>query len=160
MGRPRRRLQPDERREELLKAAESLLRRGGTVRVEDVVAEARAAKGTFYVYFATWDDLLMAVRARIFAAFQAAGGDVQTSVRRLLVSRLADQPGAPRYLRYEVVGTGFLRHMVRNIVGTLVDIGRHRWPADEMRAILASRSRQRAGATAPPHGLVLVRVDY
>lgn len=95
-----------------------------------------------------------------FAAFQAAGGDVQTSVRRLLVSRLADQPGAPRYLRYEVVGTGFLRHMVRNIVGTLVDIGRHRWPPDEMRAILASRSRQRAGATAPPHGLVLVRVDY
>lgn len=72
MGRPRRRLQPDERREELLKAAESLLRRGGTVRVEDVVAEARAAKGTFYVYFATWDDLLEAVRARIFAAFQAA----------------------------------------------------------------------------------------
>ena len=72
MGHPRRRLQPDERREELLKAAETLLRRGGTVRVEDVVAEARAAKGTFYVYFATWDDLLEAVRARIFAAFQAA----------------------------------------------------------------------------------------
>ena len=87
-----------------------------------------------------------------FAAFQAAGGDVRTSVRRLFVSRLVDQPGAPRYLRYEVVGTGFLRHMVRNIVGTLVAVGRHRWPPDEVRAILASRSRQRAGATAPRTG--------
>jgi tRNA pseudouridine38-40 synthase len=95
-----------------------------------------------------------------FAAFQAAGGDVRTSVRRLLRSELVDRSGPPHYLRYEVTGTGFLRHMVRNIVGTLVDIGRGRWPAEEMAAILASRSRQRAGATAPPHGLVLVRVLY
>ncbi len=95
-----------------------------------------------------------------FAAFQATGGDVRTTTRRILESRLADEPGPPRYLRYQVTGTGFLRHMVRNIVGTLVDIGKGRWPADEMTAILASRSRHRAGATAPPHGLVLVRVDY
>ncbi|MEZ5286594.1 MAG: tRNA pseudouridine(38-40) synthase TruA [Vicinamibacterales bacterium] len=87
-----------------------------------------------------------------FAAFQAAGGDVLTSTRRLLRSRLAFQPGAPVYLRYEVTGTGFLRHMVRNIVGTLVDIGKGRWPADEMAVILASRSRQRAGATATRPG--------
>jgi tRNA pseudouridine38-40 synthase len=59
-----------------------------------------------------------------------------------------------------VEGTGFLRHMVRNIVGTLVDIGRHRWPAGEIRAILQSKDRGRAGATAPPQGLVLVRVIY
>jgi tRNA pseudouridine38-40 synthase len=95
-----------------------------------------------------------------FAAFQAAGGDVKTSVRHLSESVLLDDPGLPRYLRYEVTGTGFLRHMVRNIVGTLVDIGKHRWPPEAMREILASRSRQRAGVTAPPHGLVLVRVVY
>jgi len=95
-----------------------------------------------------------------FAAFQAAGGDVRTSVRRILQSELADEPGNPHYLRYRVRGTGFLRHMVRNIVGTLVDIGKGRWPAEEMEAILASRSRQRAGATAPAHGLVLVKVFY
>jgi tRNA pseudouridine38-40 synthase len=95
-----------------------------------------------------------------FAAFQAAGGDVRTSVRRLLVSRVVDAPGTPRYLRYQVIGTGFLRHMVRNIVGTLVDIGKGRWAADEMEAILASRTRGRAGMTAPASGLVLERVIY
>jgi len=95
-----------------------------------------------------------------FAAFQAAGGDVKTTVRRLHQSVLIDEPGPPRFLRYQVAGTGFLRHMVRNIVGTLVDIGKHRWPAETMADILASRSRHRAGATAPPHGLVLVRVLY
>jgi tRNA pseudouridine38-40 synthase len=95
-----------------------------------------------------------------FSAFRASGGDVRTSVRRLLSSRLVDEGGGPHYLRYQVAGTGFLRHMVRNIVGTLVDIGKGRWPPEEMAAILASRSRHRAGATAPAHGLVLVRVVY
>jgi tRNA pseudouridine38-40 synthase len=95
-----------------------------------------------------------------FAAFQAAGGDVRSSVRRLSESVLIDEPGTPRYLRYQVTGSGFLRHMVRNIVGTLVDIGKHRWPPEEIAAILASRSRQRAGTTAPPQGLVLVKVLY
>ena len=89
-----------------------------------------------------------------------SGGDVQTSVRRLLVSRVVDEPGTPHYLRYRVTGTGFLRHMVRNIVGTLVDIGKGRWPAEEMGAILASRTRRRAGVTAPAQGLVLERVIF
>ena len=55
---------------------------------------------------------------------------------------------------------GFLRHMVRNIVGTLVDVGVGRWPASQMETILASRDRAQAGSTAPPTGLFLVRVDY
>jgi len=95
-----------------------------------------------------------------FSAFQATGGDVKTSVRCLLASELTDEAGPPRYVRYRVTGTGFLRHMVRNIVGTLVDIGRHRWPAEAILEILASRTRHRAGATAPPQGLALVRVIY
>ena len=112
----------------------------------DVAAMARAAA--------------LLVGEHDFSAFQAAGGDVKTSIRRLLASELRDEPGSPHYLRYHVTGTGFLRHMVRNIVGTLVDIGRHRWPADDILHILASRTRHRAGATAPPQGLVLVRVVY
>jgi len=95
-----------------------------------------------------------------FAAFQASGGDVKTSVRRLLRSALVHDAGPRPYLHYQVMGTGFLRHMVRNIVGTLVDIGKRRWPPEAMAEILQSRSRHRAGATAPPQGLVLVRVLY
>jgi tRNA pseudouridine38-40 synthase len=101
-----------------------------------------------------------------FAAFQATGGDVRTSVRRVLRSDFGPDsasshlPGSAVLLRYRITGTGFLRHMVRNIVGTLVDIGKGRWPAEEMASILASRDRGRAGPTAPPEGLTLVRVTY
>jgi AcrR family transcriptional regulator len=69
----RRRLQPEARRREIIEAAARLIRaHGGGVRVDDVVREAGAAKGTFYVYFPTWDDLLATLRARIFAAFEQA----------------------------------------------------------------------------------------
>jgi tRNA pseudouridine38-40 synthase len=57
-------------------------------------------------------------------------------------------------------GDGFLRHMVRIVAGTLVDVGLGRRPAEEMPALLACRDRTRAGRTAPARGLVLVRVDY
>jgi tRNA pseudouridine38-40 synthase len=59
-----------------------------------------------------------------------------------------------------VTGDGFLRHMVRTIAGTLVDVGLGRWPAADVAGILASRDRRRAGRTAPAAGLFLVRVDY
>lgn len=115
-----------------------------------------------------------------FAAFQAAGSDVRDTVRTIASARLIDagpraddHPGAaapafwggaaatgPPLLIVDVTGDGFLRHMVRTLVGTLVDIGRGRWPSVEMAAILASRDRARAGPTAPAHGLFLVGVDY
>ena len=63
-------------------------------------------------------------------------------------------------IRYEVCGGGFLRHMVRTIVGTLVEIGRGRRPPEWMREVVASRKRSDAGVTAPAAGLFLVRVDY
>lgn len=67
----RRRLNPDQRRRELLTTAERLLRlRGTAVRVEDVVAAAGAAKGTFYAYFDTWLDLLDTIRAEQVTAFR------------------------------------------------------------------------------------------
>ena len=63
-------------------------------------------------------------------------------------------------LAYEVSGNGFLRHMVRAIVGTLVEIGRGRRPAASMSLLLDGGSRPDAGGAGPPHGLFLVRVDY
>ena len=60
----------------------------------------------------------------------------------------------------EVAGDGFLYNMVRNIVGTLVDVGRGRLHPDAVPAVLGARDRREAGPAAPPHGLYLVQVDY
>jgi len=74
MDRPaRRRLRPEARRLEILEAAERLLQaQGQRVRVEDVVREAGVAKGTFFLYFPTWDDLLETLRQRLVADFDSA----------------------------------------------------------------------------------------
>ncbi len=63
-------------------------------------------------------------------------------------------------LIYRVRGNGFLHHMVRNLVGTLVDVGRGAMEAGEMGQILEARSRGEAGPTAPARGLFLDRVEY
>lgn len=90
MASPRRRLGQEARREELLAAAERLLQRGGvTVRVEDVVAEADAAKGTFYTCFATWDDMLEEVRIRKTAELERALAPI-VSAKPVRASMLAD----------------------------------------------------------------------
>lgn len=69
---PRRRLQPEARKLEIVEAAERLLQaQGGRVRVEDVVKEAGVAKGTFFLYFPTWEDLLETLRDRLVAEFDA-----------------------------------------------------------------------------------------
>jgi tRNA pseudouridine38-40 synthase len=93
-----------------------------------------------------------------FAAFCAADAEpVRSTVRRVLESRV--QRTTP-LLVYRVEATAFLKHMVRNVVGTLVEIGRGERPEVGMVELLASRDRTRAGATAPPHGLTLVAVRY
>jgi tRNA pseudouridine38-40 synthase len=92
-----------------------------------------------------------------FSSFQSTGGDAATSVRTLTRSELIESEGL---LAYEVDGDGFLRHMVRAIVGTLVEVGRGRRSAGDIEALLAARARSQAGATAPPHGLTLVKVEY
>ena len=110
-----------------------------------------------------------------FIAFQGRGTDVLTTTRTMLEAEVVemnidtDQPVAlspiefdrgGRLVRFQVTGTGFLRHMVRTIVGTLVDIGRGNMEVDDMRAIIESKDRQRTGQTAPPHGLMLWQVMY
>lgn len=99
-----------------------------------------------------------------FAAFQAAGSDVATTEREIFESVFHAPHPAPRasdaLLCYDVTGSGFLRHMVRIIVGSLVEIGRGRQPSEWITAAIASSRRAAAGPTAPPHGLFLVRVEY
>ncbi len=69
-------------------------------------------------------------------------------------------PPEARLIAYEIAGDGFLRHMVRAIVGTLIEVGRGRRQPEDMGKLLASGVRSDAGATAPPHGLFLVGVVY
>jgi tRNA pseudouridine38-40 synthase len=64
------------------------------------------------------------------------------------------------FITYDVVADGFLRHMVRTIVGTLVDVGRGRRTPESIDAVLAARDRSAAGPTAPARGLFLVAVEY
>lgn len=64
------------------------------------------------------------------------------------------------FLLYDIEGRSFLRHMVRNIVGTLVDVGRGAIRVEDFAGIFAARDRARAGLNAPPHGLFLMEVKY
>ena len=91
-----------------------------------------------------------------FSALRAAGSSARTSVRTLHSIELTGAPGGE--IAFDVLGAGFLRHMVRNLAGTLVEVGRGRFAAADMSGILASRDRGQAGPTAPAHGLTLVRV--
>lgn len=63
-------------------------------------------------------------------------------------------------LTLEFIGDGFLKNMVRNLVGTILDAGRNKITPEEFKEILEARDRSRAGATAPAHGLALVEVYY
>jgi tRNA pseudouridine38-40 synthase len=96
-----------------------------------------------------------------FAAFQSAGGEVATTRRTILSISVGGGESARRGLVIlRVEGDGFLRHMVRTIAGTLVDVGLGRWTPSYVSEILASRERARAGRAAPPSGLFLIHVAY
>lgn len=93
-----------------------------------------------------------------FSSLAAAGGALGDARRRLTRFEVGGENGAELY--FEVEGEGFLRHMVRNAVGTLLQVGAGQRAPDSMPGLLAAKSRAAAGPTAPAHGLTLVRVDY
>jgi tRNA pseudouridine38-40 synthase len=86
---------------------------------------------------------------------------VKGTTRTMTRSGWTEEPLAGgRLLLYEVAGTGFLKYMVRAVVGTLIEVGDGRRTPASLRDLLDSRDRAAAGPTAPPMGLYLVRVDY
>ena len=95
-----------------------------------------------------------------FSAFQAAGSAVSSTVRTIEEIDWRQGPGPGDPLVVGVTGDGFLRHMVRTIVGSLVDVGLGRWRPGRLEEVLAGRDRTAGGETAPPAGLFLVRVRY
>lgn len=123
------------------------------LRISDMIAAAATLQGT-----------------HDFSAFRSTGSDVTTTVRTIHRSELhkrsaaeclpdTNAPGV--LLAYEVEGDGFLRHMVRAIVGTLVEVGRGARTVQSVTALLETgTARADAGPTAPAHGLYLVGVAY
>jgi tRNA pseudouridine38-40 synthase len=93
-----------------------------------------------------------------FTAVDALEED-KSNVRVIDRSRLLWRPRSSMLI-YEVTGKGFLRYMVRNIVGTLVEVGRGRLAPGDVASILAARDRGQAGPTAPAQGLCLMNVEY
>jgi tRNA pseudouridine38-40 synthase len=85
--------------------------------------------------------------------------DSRRMVRTIFRSRIVWRPRTS-ILAYEVCGSGFVHHMVRNIVGTLMEVGRGRLEPGDMLRILKARDRTLAGPTAPAQGLCLIKVEY
>lgn len=100
-----------------------------------------------------------------FTSFCSIHSSVQTRVRRLIQCAVRATPSgyAPcggRWVQISLTGNGFLYNMVRIIVGTLIQVGHHHKNPDDIKYILETRSREHAGPTAPPHGLMLWDIVY
>jgi len=92
-----------------------------------------------------------------FSAFRAAECQARSPVKTLGSLAISGDAGL---VRFDFTANAFLHHMVRNLVGTFVDVGRGRTASDALPNIIAARTRSAAGSTAPPQGLFLVEVDY
>jgi tRNA pseudouridine38-40 synthase len=92
-----------------------------------------------------------------FSSFRALGCQAKSPVKRIHYLELSAQRGL---VELSIGANGFLHHMVRNIAGALMTVGRGEAPAHWVRDLLQIRDRAQGGMTAPPHGLYLVRADY
>ncbi len=116
-----------------------------------------------------WERMAQAARflegEHDFTSFAGANGQedegqgTKSMVRVIFRSHLQWRPETSM-LVYDVAGSGFFHHMVRNIVGTLVEVGRGKLAPRDVLRVLAARDRTQAGPTAPPQGLCLVKVEY
>ncbi len=109
-----------------------------------------------------WEEVKKATQKLVgehdFSSFRSTGTPTKTAVRK--VFRAEWKRGKDGLLRFEIEATGFLKQMVRAIVGTLVEVGKGKIDADAFRRILESKDRKEAGPTAPAHGLFLKEVKY
>jgi len=120
-------------------------------------------RDTVYFYPFSLDASLMQREARVllgrhnFKSFQAADNIERNPVRTVKKIKITKEK---KLIYIDIESDGFLYNMVRNIVGTLIEIGRGRLPQGSLRAVLLSRNRKYAGPTVPARGLCLVNVKY
>jgi tRNA pseudouridine38-40 synthase len=140
--------------------------RGKTYRYRILNRETPAAVGRQYAWHirrpldlkAMQTASSLIVGTHDFKAFEATGSPRSHTIRTVSAADWTrEQPGL---LVFWIKAEGFLRFMVRNLVGTLVDVGLGKIDPAGFREVLLSKDRRRAGATAPPHGLFLMDVDY
>ena len=93
-----------------------------------------------------------------FKAFKASGTSSKSSVRTIYKAEVIEKPDEKIWV--ELTGNGFLYNMVRIISGTLVDVGLGKIKPEEIKYIIESKERARAGKTLKPQGLYLVKVEY
>lgn len=93
-----------------------------------------------------------------FSSFRAADSDAPHSIREVRSVEITEK--GEGLLEIEVRGTAFLRHMVRIMVGTLVSVGKGKLKPEEVGSIIESKDRSKAGMTAPPQGLFLMKIEY
>jgi tRNA pseudouridine38-40 synthase len=93
-----------------------------------------------------------------FKSFEGTGSARQQTIRHIYSAELGEQDSG--LLVFRIEADGFLRYMVRNIVGTLVDVGLEKLAPHDFKRILDSKDRSQASATAPAQGLTLIRVNY
>jgi len=104
------------------------------------------------------EGLRMLPGKRDWSGFTGSACTIDDRVRTVTAAELVGPRDETACFRFE--GDGFLTHMVRNLVGTLLEIGRGRMPVERIGEILESRDRGRAGPTAPAHGLCLIGIVY
>ena len=93
-----------------------------------------------------------------FASFRSMGTPVKTTVRNVYSAQWIRRTS--RVLEFRICGNGFMKQMVRNIVGTMVDLELKGQPIEKMKEIINAQNRQKAGRTAPAQGLSLLKVYY
>jgi tRNA pseudouridine38-40 synthase len=93
-----------------------------------------------------------------FSSFRTQGSQSRSSIRTVFEQSLISSPNG--LISITLRADGYLRHMVRTVVGTIVEVGRSKLSPADFQAILLARNRSRAGPTLPPQGLYLVSVAY
>lgn len=93
-----------------------------------------------------------------FKSFEGTGSPRDHTIRTVMNAELTEKENG--YLVFEITANGFLRYMVRNLVGTLVNVGLQKISPEKFKQILTAQNRDLAGATAPPQGLFLANVCY